>query len=554
MDMYGQYRTLHEGFSFFDFLLQIHPELPVEELSKDLSQSAVLTASMFAAEYENYKQVSFFDLSKEAITIDRDMQLPEKNAYAFNAIVIGSSPDGVIVGFSNPFDQEVVRSAESIVNAYLKPVMVKAKDLKRLLRLTYRKIDEIQKVASYAQKQYEIVDTFELIDVEEDGQISELANLILRDAFEIDASDIHIEMNRHTVDVRLRIDGMLQKYSLPNVSVGDHLVRYFKLLADVDITQDQKPSEGKKVDLIVGQEDINLRISFMPTYDGQSVVIRILGKAASYVLADKIKSPEYLNEIQDYLARSYGMFLVSGPTGSGKTTTLYSALQEVNKFDRNIITLEDPVEAKIPGANQVQVNEAINYSFADGIRAALRQDPDIIMVGEIRDEITANMAVRAAITGHLVLSTVHARGVSEIPLRLLNLKVDPYLLASALRLTVSQRLVRKICPNCKEVCVLTETEKKFVERYSKNTTNNLTFYHGKGCYYCQETGLSQREAIFEVLHMTAEMITCLAQNSIPEYMELVKQAMLGRTILDHAFILASQGTIAISEVMRMEND
>ena len=162
--------------------------------------------------------------------------------------------------------------------------------------------------------------------------------------------------------------------------------------------------------------------------------------------------------------------------------------------------------------------------------------------------------MRAAITGHLVLSTVHARGVSEIPLRLLNLKVDPYLLASALRLTVSQRLVRKICPNCKEVCVLTETEKKFVERYSKNTTNNLTFYHGKGCYYCQETGFSQREAIFEVLHMTAEMITCLAQNSIPEYMELVKQAMLGRTILDHAFILASQGTIAISEVMRMESD
>ncbi len=554
MGMDGQYLTLHEGFSFSDFLLQIHPELSVEELSKNLSQSGALTTSVLASEYENYKKVSFFDLSKKAITIDRDMQLPEKNAYAFNAIVIGSSPDGVIVGFSNPFDQEVVRSAESIVNAYLKPVMVKAKDLKRLLRLTYRKIEEIQKCASYAQKQYEIIENFEIVDAEVDGQISELANLILKDAFDIDASDIHIEMNRHTVDVRLRIDGILQKYSLPNVSVGDHLVRYFKLLADVDITQDQKPSEGKKVDLILGQEDINLRISFMPTYDGQSVVIRILGKAESYVLSDKIKSPEYLKEIQYYLARSYGMFLVSGPTGSGKTTTLYSAIQEINKFDRNIITLEDPVEAKIPGTNQVQVNELINYSFADGIRAALRQDPDVIMIGEIRDEVTANMAVRAAITGHLVLSTVHARSVSEIPLRLLNLKVDPYLLASALRLTVSQRLVKKICPNCKEICVLTKAEKDFLERYLKNTTNNLTFYHGKGCYYCQGTGFSQREAIFEVLHLTAEMITCLAQNSISEYMELVKQAMLGRTILDHAFILASQGTVAISEMIRMESD
>lgn len=543
--MDDQFPTLHDGFSFTEFLSQVYPELPLDHS---------LASTVLAAQYENYKKIVFFDLNKERITIDRDRQLAEKNAYALNALVLGQSSDGVMVGFVNPFDQEAVQSATSLVNTYIQPVMVKQKDLRRMLRLTYRKIEEIQRYADRITVQSAIVETFELTDDNEDDKISELANLIIRDAVEIEASDIHIEINNSCVNIRLRIDGILQKYSLSNIGVGDHLVRYFKLLADVDITQDQKPSEGKKVAVMVGHDDMNLRISFMPTYDGQSVVVRILGKSDSYTLEDKIRNVDYLKEIKEYLSRSYGMFLISGPTGSGKTTTLYSAIQEINTADKMIITLEDPVEAKIPGVCQIQVNDIIDYTFADGIRSALRQDPDVIMLGEIRDEVTANMAVRAAITGHLVLSTVHARGVAEIPIRLLNLKVDPYLLASALRLTVSQRLVRKICPNCKEACAVTEVEKIFLERHAENMTSSATFYRGKGCYYCQNTGFSQREAIFEILHMTPEMITCLSLNSVAEYMELVKKVMQGQTLLDSAFALAIKGTIPLSEVMRMESD
>ncbi|MES2203953.1 MAG: GspE/PulE family protein [Pseudomonadota bacterium] len=549
--MDDHYPTLHEGFSFTDFLLQIYPELRADP---SLEHESILTATALDEQYALYKKTIFFDLSKEQVAIDRALQLPEKNAYALNALVLSQSADGLIVGFLNPLDEEAVHAVQSIANTFIQPVIVKQKDLNRMLRLTYRKTEEIQRYADRIIIQSALAEPYELLDETEDDQISELARLIVRDAFEIEASDIHIETNRLSVSVRLRVDGLLQKYSLANIAVGDHLVRYFKLLADVDITQDQTPSEGKKVAITVGQESMNLRISFMPTFDGQSVVIRILGKADSYALSNKINNLDYLKEIKAYLARSYGMFLISGPTGSGKTTTLYSAIQEINTPDKMVITLEDPVEAAIPGVNQVQVNQNIDYTFAEGIRSALRQDPDVIMIGEIRDEITANMAVRAAITGHLVLSTLHTRGVAEIPIRLLNLKVDPYLLASALRLTVSQRLVRKICPNCKTACTPNSVEKIFLEKHAIKTSDAESFYSGRGCYYCQQTGFSQREAIFEVLHMTPEMIDCLALNAIGEYMTLVKKAMQGRTLLDNAFALATQGVISLSEVMRMESD
>lgn len=544
--MIDQYPTLHDGFSFSEFLEQIYPGVALDE--------GVLTSSVLSAQYDSYKSVTFFDLNKERITIDSSSQLSEKNAYALNALVLTHATDGMIVGFANPFDQEATQSAQSILNTFIKPVMVKQKDLRRMLRLTYRKTEEIQQYANRIVLKTQVVEPFELIDNNEDDQISALAHLIIRDAVEIEASDIHVEVNSASVNIRLRVDGVLQKYSLSNSIVGEHLVRYFKLLADVDITQDQKPSEGKKVSVRVSDEDVNLRISFMPTYDGQSVVIRILGKADSYSLKDKIINRDYLQEIKEYLSRSYGMFLISGPTGSGKTTTLYSAMQEINTHDKMLITLEDPVEAKMAGVNQIQVNEVIDYTFAEGIRVALRQDPDVIMIGEIRDDVTANMAVRAAITGHLVLSTVHARGVAEIPIRLLNLKVDPYLLASALRLTVSQRLVRKICPNCKEVSVPTGVDKAFLEKHSDDVTSTVTFYRGKGCYYCQQTGFSQREAIFEILHLTSEMITALSLNAIADYMALVKKVMKGKTILDSAFALAVKGVIPLSEVVRMESD
>ena len=552
--MEQNFLTKHAGFTFVDFLAQVYDKPVIVSTNSELVERNHFSEEELVIQYKRYSEINFFDLTKEKITTSPDEQLPEKTALSLNAVVVGHDKDGVVVGFVNPFDQDVVASIESVLNAYIKPVLVKQHELKRILRLLYRKVKTIQNYADNIKVHQEFTDEVEVINTKTDSRISELAKLIIRDAFEIGASDIHVESAENSLAIRLRVDGVLQEYPIFNSSISNHLIRYLKLLADIDITDDQRPTEGKKVTLFIEQEEVHLRFSFMPTYYGQSVVIRMLGEASTYSLEDKISHPDYLNEIRVYLKKSYGMFLIAGPTGSGKTTTLYSALQETNSSDTKVITLEDPVEAKIPGINQVQIDETIHYGFSEGVRAALRQDPDVIMVGEIRDEDTANMAVRAAITGHLVLATIHARGVVEIPLRLLNLNVDPYLLATALSLNVSQWLVRRVCPNCKVEKEATEDERSFVQKNFPGYSGSLRFCHGEGCHYCQGFGYAHREAVFEILHLDEAMIECLSNNDVGNYLKLAKKAIKGNTLLDSAFELAVKGIIPLTEVVRMESD
>ena len=545
--MSEQFASLYKNFSFLEFLAQITQH----ELSSATLET-LFSAEELAIYYQRYEKTAFVDLTREKIQASLEQQLSEKMALSIKALVIKVEENGVVVGFANPFDQAAIAAVESVLQVYIKPVMVKAQELQRMTRLVFRKTKAIQTFADEISVHEKMVETIEVLQVETDSRISELAKLIVRDAYEMQASDIHIEVTRETFKIRLRIDGALQEYPIYNYKVSDYLIRYLKLLADVDITENQKPTEGKKVTLLIEGKEVNLRLSFMPTYYGQSIAIRLLGEAASYKLQDKIHHSDYYSAIQEYLAKSCGMFLISGPTGSGKTTTLYSALQEVNRSDTKIITLEDPIEAHIPGINQIQINEMIHYDFADGIRAILHQDPDIIMVGEVRDEVTANMVVRAAMTGHLVLATIHARGVVEIPLRLLNLKVDPYLLANTLSLNASQRLVRGICPHCKVVAATTVLEQAFLKKNFPK--QEAIFYKGEGCYYCQFTGFSYREAVFEILHMTPLMIEMLANHNIAAYLSLAKEAIKGKSLLDHAFQLAIEGITPLSEVLRMESN
>ena len=549
------FQSLHQGFSFIDFLSQVGYENFSGTTIQEVLRDKRIDVNLLQEYYEKYKAVEFFDLSKAKISIIRDEQIAEKSAYDLGAIAIANTSDGVEVGFLNPFDAQKVSAVESLLNTYIKPLMVKKSEFMRILRLTYRKVEAIQAYADQVQVAEHFDESVEVIDATSGSQVSELANMIIRDAFEMNASDIHLEKDESRLNVRLRIDGMLQEYSLQNINISDHLIRYFKLLADVDITQDLIPSEGKKVTIVLDEQEINLRFSFMPTYYGQSVVIRLLGAAASYNLDEKIASPVYLSEIRKYLSRSYGTFLISGPTGTGQTTTLHSALQEVNDQTRKIVTLEDPVEAKLPGINQVQIINSLNYGFAQAIRASLRQDPDILMVGEIRDEETAKIAVQAAITGHLVLASLHARSAVEIPMRLLNLNVDPYLMATILRLNTSQRLVKRICPNCKEEYQLCDEERMFIQsHFPELSGKELKFSSGKGCYFCQESGFSHRSAVFEILHLSEEMIMALASGNIDFYLEKANTAMQGKRLLDNAMQLALSGDIPLCEVIKLNHD
>lgn len=543
--------------------MQSYPDL-IEGLSFDLflqqTVGAGLASSYLGEDqlsecYEEYRSVDFYDLSVASSVSETATVLPEHTACSAKAIVIDKIEEGYLVGFANPFDDKAVARIESALNDYIKPVMVNEKLLRRIHRVMYRKVHAVQNYANNIKPDKFASLNVELIDSKEKYNIPGLVNLIIQDAFDIQASDIHFEKNKVGLRVRIRVDGSLKEYDVNNTIIGDNIIRYLKLLSDVDVTQDKLPADGKKVTLVFNGAEVNLRFSFMPTYYGQSVVIRILGDASTYVLSNKIKHHEYLSSIQSYLKRSYGMFVISGPTGSGKTTTLYSALEEVNDENKKIISLEDPVEARIPGLNQVQINEAAGYSFGQAVRASLRQDPDIIMIGEIRDEDTAVMAVRAAITGHLVLASIHTRGVVEIPIRLLNLGLDPYLLASALRLNVSQRLVKLICSNCKSEEELSEYHVDFIkDKFGVNSGDDHIFYYGKGCELCQFTGCFERTAVFELLHLSAEMTCALSSGDIAGYMTLANKEIQGKTILDRAYELALSGEIAIDEVLKLEAD
>jgi MSHA biogenesis protein MshE len=550
--MQNKFKTKHGGLTFTEFLLQVHRHKGETEGNNFSEISVALGEEELSRQYQQYIDVDFFDLRKNKVSLKEDQQLPEKSARQLGAMVLSYSKDGARVGFLNPFDREAVSTIASLLNAYVKPVMVSREELERIHSLSYRKIKSIQDYADSISVPKEQLEITELQELSGSSHISELAKLILRDACEIDASDIHIESTRDSLRVRLRVDGVLQAYQIYNKDVSKHLIRYFKLLSDIDITEENIPSEGKKVTLYVDEQEVHLRFSFMPTHYGQSVVIRLLNEVSTFSLDNKITDQACLTKIRSYLKRSYGMLLISGPTGSGKTTTLYGALGELNQADKKIITLEDPVEAHIPGLNQVQIDNAIHYDFSEGVRAALRQDPDVIMVGEVRDEETANMLVRAAITGHLVLATIHARNVTEIPVRLLDLNVDPYLLATALRLNISQSLAKRICPNCKEKSELTEIQKHFLDKNNLACSNEVSFHRGAGCHYCQQTGCVGREAIFECLTLTEEMIMLLAKNDIAAYLGAAKAMMKGETLLDKAFQLAMSGVISLDEVVRME--
>ena len=341
--MDNNFASIDENFSFRDFLSQVTP------------QSATLSSEELVNYYQRYQTITFFDLAHQKIIIDAEHQLPEKMALSIKAMVVQVDKGDMVVGFADPFDRDAIAAAESILHAYIKPVMVKTQNLMHILRLTFRKVKAIQSYADSIAVHEEMLDSIEIIKSEEDSHISVLAKLIIRDAYEMEASDIHIEVTDEVFKIRLRVDGTLQEYPIYNHSISDHLVRYLKLLADIDITESLRPTEGKKVTVMIDEKEVNLRLSFLPTYYGQSIVIRILADAASYVLQEKIHHTDYLQSIREYLTKNCGLFLISGPTGSGKTTTLYSALQEVNRPDIKIITLEDPIEARIPEIGRAHV-------------------------------------------------------------------------------------------------------------------------------------------------------------------------------------------------------
>ncbi|HHW19909.1 MAG TPA: type IV-A pilus assembly ATPase PilB [Thermodesulfovibrio thiophilus] len=387
-------------------------------------------------------------------------------------------------------------------------------------------------------------------DVKVEAPIIKLANKIIVDALKMRASDIHVEPYDKGVSVRYRIDGVLHKSLNLPLQIKSSLITRLKIMAHLDISEKRLPQDGR-IKLKISNREVDFRVSTLPIIHGEKIVLRILEKGSLQLDLTKLGfEKNSLDFFLEALQKPYGMILVTGPTGSGKTTTLYSALMTLNKPDVNIMTVEDPVEYSFPGINQVQVKEEIGLTFASALRSFLRQDPDIIMVGEIRDFETAEIAVKSALTGHLVLSTLHTNDAASTVTRLVNMGIEPFLISSSVILIMAQRLVRKLCPNCKKE-----------EKYSKETLLKVGFsadkidqlktYRANGCSECNNTGYSGRVALYEVMPIKDEMRELILTGAPAT--EIKREAInIGMTTLRQSGInKVIQGITSVEEVLRI---
>ncbi len=396
------------------------------------------------------------------------------------------------------------------------------------------------------------VDVGELAKASEDAPVVKLVNLILTDAVKKTASDIHIEPYEKQFRVRYRIDGVLYEVMKPPMKLKNAILSRVKIMSELDIAERRLPQDGR-IKLKMGRgREMDFRVSVLPTLFGEKIVLRLLDKSTLQLDMTKLGfKKEQLERFQDAIHQPYGMVLVTGPTGSGKTTTLYSALSELNQISENLSTIEDPVEFNLPGINQVQIHDDIGLNFAAGLRAFLRQDPDIIMVGEIRDFETAEIAVKAALTGHMVLSTLHTNDAPSTINRLLNMGIEPFLVASSVNCIVAQRLARRVCEDCREKDPDVDTSSLIEAGMPEEAAAKVVPVSGQGCRNCSDTGFKGRIAIYEVMPMHEELKEFVLNGA--SALDLKREAIrLGmKSLRQSAFEKLSEGITTLSEVLRI---
>ncbi len=421
---------------------------------------------------------------------------------------------------------------------------------------TVEKYFEIEDVVKKAEEEFDEVevvreeetDLSTLRQLGEDAPVIRLVNSIISQAIVEGASDIHFEPMEDSFRVRYRIDGILQERQRLPKRIQPGIIARLKIISNMDIAERRIPQDGR-ISLRFERRPIDFRVSSLPSIYGEKIVLRILDKTSSIKPLEQLGFSEAnLKKFEQIITQPYGMILISGPTGSGKTTTLYSILNRLNSPTKNIITVEDPVEYQLKGINQVQVNEKAGLTFASALRSILRQDPNIILIGEIRDRETAQIAIEAALTGHLVLSTIHTNDSASIPTRLIDMGIEPFLVASSLIGATAQRLVRKICPKCKEQY---EPSKEVLIHLGFEVDESVSFYKGTGCDFCNHTGYKGRVAISEILPITPEIQHLILRNASSKEILNEAKKMGMKTLLDDALSKAAEGLTTLEEVIRV---
>jgi type IV pilus assembly protein PilB len=503
------------------------------------------------------KQIGFrfVDLTDFQIDGTAAMLIPEQVARRYRALPIGYEEERLLVAMADPANLFALDDIRTMTGMEVQPVVATAADIESAIR-KYSRLDEsVQQMATEASATAEedLKELEKAAAAIEEGPIVKMVNLLISQAISDRASDIHIEPMERDVRIRYRIDGVLQEVMRSPKNIQAGLISRLKVMADINIAERRIPQDGR-VGLTVGGKSVDLRLATLPTVYGEKIVIRILDKSAVLLKLEELgflDSP--FKRFQEAYTKPYGAILVTGPTGSGKSTTLYATLNIINKPDKNIITVEDPVEYRLAGINQMQMNVRAGLTFASALRSILRADPDVVLVGEIRDKETALIAIEAALTGHLVLSTLHTNDAPSSLPRLVEMGVEPYLVASAIDCIVAQRLARKLCNKCREPYKATPAELEAAGFPEFVWEDIKELYRPVGCTACSKTGFRGRLGLYEVMPMTEEIERMVVERSPSEEVRRSARRDGMVTLREDGLEKVRMGVTSVQEVLRVVN-
>ncbi len=501
-------------------------------------------------------KLPFIDLKQFNYDADTIRLIPETMARRYRVIALKENPDGsLLVGMSDPTDIFAYDELSKRLKRALHLAVAREAEILETIDSVYRRTADISNLAEQLGDELgeSDIDLGQMLQNEDlaNAPVVQLLQTIFEDAIQIGASDIHIEPDETVLRIRQRVDGVLQEHVMNERRIATAVVSRLKLMAGLNISERRIPQDGR-FNIRVRDHSIDVRLSTMPIQDGESVVMRLLDQSGNRLDLEQLgMEGSLLENFRNQVRRPYGMVLVTGPTGSGKTTTLYAALSELNKSSKKIITVEDPVEYRLPRINQVQVNTQIDLTFARVLRTALRQDPDIVLVGEMRDQETAQIGLRAAITGHMVLSTLHTNNAIASVSRLLDMGAEGYMVASALRAVLAQRLIRKLCDSCKTPYSPVAAEQTLIRSLIGQDMKGVPFYKARGCPHCNNTGYRGRVGVFEFLEMDEELADSLMRNDGIEFAHKARASKNFRPFALHAIDHAWQGVTSLEEVLRV---
>jgi MSHA biogenesis protein MshE len=526
-------------------------------LGRVIIEQGVLTEEQVSEALSRQLGVPYVNLKYYNIKRDVTLKLAETQARRFRALVLEDNGDTYKVGMADPTDLMAYDEISRLLKRDIVVVVVTESALLATIDRIYRRTEQITGLAQELEAEFSetVVDFGALISTPglEEAPVVKLLQTVFEDATQARASDIHIEPQEKNLQIRFRIDGVLHLTTEADSRISPAVVLRLKLMAGLDISEKRLPQDGR-FNVKVRNVHIDVRISTMPTQYGESVVMRLLNQSSGILGLDKLgMPPAMLKKLKEVIHRPSGMVLVTGPTGSGKTTTLYAALSELNTLERKIITVEDPVEYRLPGVNQVQVNEKIELSFERVLRSALRQDPDVILVGEMRDTPTVETGLRAAITGHMVFSTLHTNDAATSPARLLDMGAPRYMVALSLQVVLAQRLVRLICESCAEDCTLLPQQREWMKYMRAEEVDLQHYRRGKGCSHCNGTGFLGRAGIYEMLEMTQPVVEAANRDDPAEFVRAAREQMGRNTLRRHAAQLVIEGKTTADEAMRVSH-